>query len=291
MCRTTNKLRIFKILSYQVSYALGHSLATCSSDRVEFINNTCDNRQINNKLYFGHNPFSLKSILGAGLLLEVPGGVNISQGWSFQTRGPASLFMPALGGVTGANQMFKTDLNGDGGAGSTPRADLLPGLRRGTWGRGVSNIRELNRLLTDYNSNVAGHPTPNGQALIDAGIFTAAQLKALKAVTPTIPLVPENNPDPFGSNPVNLDVRVTRPIKIENAYVVHNLVIEPYVDIFNVLNFRGHGPYSGIGAGFLSLNFDYASSTNPDQNLAALKNARAFAFGPRIIQLGFRVSF
>jgi len=183
--------------------------------------------------------------------------------------------------------MFTTDVNGDGGTGSTPRVDLLPGLRRGTWGRGVSNIKELNRLITGYNSNVAGHPNPVGQALIDAGIFTEAQLKALKAVAPTIPLVPENNPNPFASLPVNLDVRVTRPIKIENAYVVHNLVIEPYLDVFNVFNYRGHGAYSGLGAGFLSLNFDYAAAGR----LGDLKDARAFAFGPRILQLGFRVSF
>jgi hypothetical protein len=160
-------------------------------------------------------------------------------------------------------------------------------VKIGNWGRGVSGIKQLNQLITAFNTSVAGHPTPEGQALIAAGIFTEAQLKALKAVIPTIPLVPENNPNPFASNPFDVTMRITRPIKLENAYVVHNLQIEPYVDIFNLFNYRGHGAYSGLGAGFLSLNFDYAGAGRGQE----LANARAFAFGPRIIQLGFRVSF
>jgi hypothetical protein len=140
---------------------------------------------------------------------------------------------------------------------------------------------------------VAGSPTPEGQALISAGLFTLAQLKALKAVSPIIPLVPPGNPDPFASNPFNLDLRVTRPIKIENAFIVHNLAIEPYFDAFNVFNYRGHGSYNGIlgvsalSASFGALNYDYAANGA----LAQLKNARSFAFNPRVIQLGFRVSF
>jgi len=53
------------------------------------------------------------------------------------------------------------------------------------------------------------------------------------------------------------------------------------------MNYRGHGAYSGLGAGFLSLNYDYAANGK----LQELKNSRAFAFNPRIFQLGFRVSF
>jgi len=285
--RVTDKLKIFKNVSYQVSWALGHSLATCSAVRAEFITNTCDNRTIGNKTYFGHNAFSLKNILGAGVLADVPGGVSISMGGSFSSRGPANINVPALGGVTGANAMFTTDLNGDGGTGTSPRGDTLPGLRLNDWGRGVSSFKELNQLITAYNQSVAGTATPSGQALIDAGIFTLAQLKALKAVSPTIPLVPENNPDPFASLPLDVTMRITRAIKIENAYVVHNLVIEPYLDVFNLFNYRGHGSYNGLGAGFQSLNFDYAAAGRVQE----LQNVRAFAFAGRVIQLGFRVSF
>lgn len=43
----------------------------------------------------------------------------------------------------------------------------------------------------------------------------------------------------------------------------------------------------GLGAGFGSLNYDYAANNR----LKDLESSRSFAFGPRIIQLGFRVSF
>ena len=169
-------------------------------------------------------------------------------------------------------------------------------MKLGDWGRGVSSFKDLNQLITAYNQSVAGHPTPAGQALIAAGLFTEAQLKTLKAVSPTIPLVPQTNPDPFPSLPLDVTMRVSRPIKIENAYIVHNLVIEPYFDVFNLFNYRGHlsmatlATNQGVnllGNAFGSLNYHYAANGR----LAELKDARAFAFGPRIVQLGFRVSF
>jgi hypothetical protein len=285
--RLTDKLWLFRNMSYQVSYALGQSLATCGAGRAEFTTSDCDNHNINNPAYFGPTPFSSRHIFAAGVVTETPGGVRISQIWTYTSRGPATLTVPAIGGLTGANAMFSTDLNGDGGAGSTPRGDLLPGLGLGGWGQAVSSIKDLNKLISAYNQNVAGNPTPEGQALISAGIFTLAQLKQLKAVSPVIPLVPVGNPDPFASNPFNLDVRITRPIRLENALIVHNLVIEPYFDAFNVFNYRGHGSYNGLGAAFGSLNYDYAANGALDR----LKNARSFAFNPRVIQLGFRVNF
>jgi len=285
--RLTDKLWLFRNMSYQASYALGHSLATCGSTRAEFLNNSCDNHDINNSAYFGHTPFSNRHTFAAGVVTETPGGVRISQIWTYTSRGPLTLNVPALGGLSGANTMFTTDLNGDGGSGSSPRGDLLPGLGLGGWGRDVSSINGLNKLITAYNQNFAGKPTPEGQALISAGIFTLDQLKALKAVSPIIPLVPPNNPNPFASNPFNLDIRITRPIRIENALIVHNLAIEPYVDAFNLLNYRGRSAYSGLGQGFGSLNYDYGAHGA----LQDLKNQRAFAYGPRVIQFGFRVIF
>jgi len=219
--------------------------------------------------------------------MDLPGGIGLNLGANFSSRAPGSLTIPALGGVTGANALFTTDVNGDGGIGTTPRTDLLPGLRNGDWGRGVNSIAQLNQLIIASNNNVAGHATPAVQALIDAGIFTQARLVALKAVSPTIPLVPGTNRKPFASDPLNFTLRITRPIKIENAYVVRNLVIEPYLDVFNLFNYRGLGAYSGLGAGFGSLNFDYQNTGGVQEE----PNARGFAYGPRTIQLGFRVSF
>jgi hypothetical protein len=287
--RTNKHLYGLKNIDYQFSYAFGQSLATCGSGRVEFINNTCDNRKINNPDYFGHTPFSYKHNFSGGVIFDVPWGFRLSTIVTARSLTPQNFTVPALGGITGANAMFTTDLNGDGGAGSSPRGDLIPGFRRGDWGRGVTSINELNRLIQSYNQNFAGKLTPNGQALVAAGLFTEAQLRALKAVSPTIPLIPTSNPDPFGSIPVNFDLRVTRPITIENALIVKNLRIEPYFEAFNLFNKRGRSSYGDgdLRAQFGSLNFDYAANNR----LNDLRDQRAFAFGPRIIQLGFRVSF
>jgi hypothetical protein len=285
--RTSQSFYGVKGIDYQFSYAFGQSLATCGSNRVEFINNTCDNRISGNKNYFGHTGFSLKHIFSGGIIFNVPWGFQLSSVMTARSITPGSLTVPALGGITGANAMFTTDLNGDGGAGTSPRGDLVPGLRIGDWGRGVTSISDLNKLIQAYNTNVAGKLTPNGQALVAAGLFTEAQLRALRAVSPTIPLIPTSNPDPFPSNLVNFDIRVTRPITIENALIVRNMRIEPYFEAFNLFNKRGRSGYSGLGGGFGSLNYDYTANNR----LNDLRDQRAFAFAGRAIQLGFRVSF
>lgn len=285
--RTSQSFLKMSGLEYQLSYALGQSLATCGSSRVEFINNTCDNRVSGNEAYFGHTPFSLRHLFSGGVVFSVPWGFRLSSVFTARSLAPTSFTVPALGGITGANAMFTTDLNGDGGTGTSPRGDLLPGQRAGDWGRGITSVGDLNKLIQAYNTNVAGKLTPNGQALVAAGLFTEAQLRTLKAVSPNIPLIPTGNPDPFGSNPVSFDLRVTRPITIENALIVKNLRIEPYFEAFNLFNKRGRSSYGGLGAGFGSLNYDYAANNA----LNDLRDQRAFAFGPRTIQLGFRVTF
>jgi hypothetical protein len=285
--RGRTEIRGLKNVNYQFSYAFGESLATCATDRAEFINNTCDNHDVNNDNYFGYNTFSRKHLFSGGAIFDTFGGVRLSTIVGISTKPPLNLSVPALGGISGANAMFSTDLNGDGGTGTTPRGDQLPGLRMGDWGVGVNSIGELNQIIQAFNQNNAGKLTPNAQALVTAGIFTEAQLRTLRAVVPSIPLVPTNNPNPFASNSVNFDVRVSRPINIENALIVKNLRIEPYFDVFNLFNRRGVNSYSGLGAGFGSLNFDYAANNR----LNDLRDSRAFRFGPRTIQFGFRVQF
>jgi hypothetical protein len=285
--RGRTDIRGLKNVNYQFSYAYGESLATCAAGRAEFGGNTCDNRIINNDAYFGHTPFSLRHLFSGGAIFDTFGGVRLSTIVGISTRPPLTLSIPALGGISGANAFFSTDVNGDGGTGTTPRGDILPGVKIGDWGVGVSNIGELNEIIQAFNTNNAGKLTPHAQALVAAGIFTEAQLRTLRAVVPTIPLVPTDNPNPFASNTVNFDVRVSRPINIENAYIVKNLRIEPYFDAFNLFNRRGINSYSGLGAGFGSLNFNYAANNR----LNDLGDSRAFRFGPRTIQFGFRVQF
>src|SRR5581483_6537864 len=96
-----------------------------------------------------------------------------------------------------------------------------------------------------------------------AGLITQAQMVALQGVTPAIPLIPSGNPGFLPSNNFRLDLRISRPIKIEDVPKIHkNFNIEPYFDAFNLFNYRGTGGYSGLNNSFGSLNVP----ARPDQH-------------------------
>src|SRR6185503_13436077 len=96
----------------------------------------------------------------------------------------------------GAAEIFMSDLDGDGII-----EDPLPGTNRGSFGRDVPDGAALNGLISSYNGQVSsGTLTPAGQALVTAGLFTAAQLRSLGATFnngSAVPLAPANQ--------VNLD--------------------------------------------------------------------------------------
>src|SRR5208337_1791147 len=45
-------------------------------------------------------------------------------------------------------------------------------------------------VITNYNHNFAGQPTPAGQTLINSGLFTLGQLQSLQGVQQVIPAAP-----------------------------------------------------------------------------------------------------
>jgi hypothetical protein len=240
----------------------------------------------------------------ASLTTQVPFGFQIGQIWSFRTAPPLSLFMPAIG-ITGSNTLFTDDILGEGGSGTSPLAQVIPGTKIGALGRGINSWGDLNAILTAYNNNSAGKLTPAGQALVTAGIFTQAQLVALKAVTPAIPLVPTTNPWPF-ENFFNLDMTLSRPIKL--ARLREGMSLEPIAQAFNLFNNNSRGTYGGsLNTGFGSLNYDYNSPTNiastdcavtnnvtgatTQSCLKALELSRARTNINRQFQVGIRLNF
>ena len=92
----------------------------------------------------------------------------------------------------------------------------------------------------------------------------------LKAVTPTIPLVPTTNPWPF-ENFFNLDMTLSRPIKL--AKLREGMSLEPIAQAFNLFNNNSRGTYGGsLNTGFGSLNYDYNSPTNIASTDCAVTN-------------------
>jgi hypothetical protein len=271
---------------YTVGYALSRSQVSAGVNRAEFLAGPLDNDNPNNHDTFGPNGLDRTSNLRIGSRLEVLGGIHLSSIWAFQTAPPITLTVPNLGGaISGTQGFFGTDINGDGGAGTTPRGDILPGMRLGQYGRSVKSFSELNKIIQAFNANYAGKLTPHGQALVAAGLFTEAQLRKLGAVIPTIPLIPEGNPNPF-HNLFFTDLRISRPINVDKNHETWKL--EPFFDVFNLFNHAPVGTYGGLTGRFGALNFDYQNAP-AGRKATDLDEARGRITNTRLLQLGFRV--
>ena len=272
---------------YTVSYSLGRAEASAGAGRAEFLTGPFDNFKPNSKQTFGPSGNDYLHILTASAVLRMPFGFQVNSIWRFRSTTPSTLVVPNLGGaISGANGIFGTDLNGDGGVGGGgPRSDVFPGVNVGQFGRDIGSIGDLNKQITAFNQNSAGKLTPAGQALVTAGLFTEAQLKKLGAVVPTVPLVPSNAPNPW-HDLFTTDVRLTRPIKIHSE----RLSISPFLDVINLFNHAPRNNYAGLSAQFGALNFDYVNA--PEGQHASDLAAQALRLNPtRQLQLGIRVDF
>jgi hypothetical protein len=269
--------RVFKGTSYTLAYSLSKNESTGGGGRPEFIANTVNNRDFNRA--FGPNSLDRTHNLTISASVDMIGGFRLDQIWRVSTAPPLTVTIPGNGS---ANAIFRTDYNGDGGTGTSPRTDILPGTNVGDFGRKITNLTALNQYIIRYNQDYAGHITPHGQALVAAGLFTEAQLKALGAVLPTIALIPEGNPDPFETR-WNADMRISRPIRFGGE----RFVLEPSWSVINVFNNNASLTYSGLSGGFGSLNYNYDTVSE----LADLTEARGLAFRRRQMQWGIRFTF
>ena len=270
--------RLVHGVDYTISYALSRAEATSGSGRQEFITNTSRNNERYNR-DFGPTGNDRTHLFGAGLIIRTIGGFNLNPTFRFGSAPPVTLTVPFTDTFAGANNIFTTDINGDGGTGTSARGDVLPGTNIGDFGSRIGSWSELNQIITQFNNTLAGTLTPHGQRLLQAGIFSEAQLKSLGAVIKPIQLVPENNPWPFQGRFV-ADIRVTRPISIKER-----IKIEPYLEVFNLFNNTPKGTYGGLNHKvFGNLNFPYATSDIGDLNSLVrglIQNPRQFQFGIR----------
>ena len=267
-------------IDYTISYALSKAEATSASARQEFITNTTQNNvRYNND--FGPTTNDRTHLFGAGLIIGTIGGFNLNPTIRWGSAPPVTLTLPSTAGF-GGNNMFTTDINGDGGVGTTPRGDVLPGTNVGDLGSRIGSWQELNQIITQFNTTHANTLTPAGQRLLQSGMFSEAQLKSLGAFVRPIPLVPENNPWPFQSRFVT-DIRVTRPISIKERFR-----IEPYLEVFNLFNNTPKGTYNGLNSAvFGNLNYPYTQADIGDLN----SQVRTLLQLPRQFQFGIRGIF
>ncbi len=288
------------IVSYSYSRYIGQVNDT------DFISVVRDFRNPNGTI--GPTGLDRTNQFSAGGVFELPWWTELGIVTHYYTALPVTLFLP------GGGNIFTTDLTGDGSfagsqAASPGQGDILPGSNVGSLNRGLS-LGGLNSKITSYNANFAGKPTPAGEALVNAGLFTPAQLTSLGATAPAIaPIVPGavNTSALFTfDTSVGWNIHVARFWKSAPERVV----VHPQITFYNIFNHQNYDspslPPNGIltplsacqnaGGAFDPTQSTCVGAVNTTTkanrtNLVGLGSG-VFALGaPRQIEWGVKVSF
>ncbi len=222
----------------QVSYSLSSIVSDVSSSGNQgnsgdqfFSNPAYDND--NPAAYLGPNGLDHKNEVSIGGSFTFKYGPRLGLTGHFFSAPPTNLTLDTLAGNQA--QIFKTDVTGDGTIG-----DLVPGTRPGSYMRDYKGSN-LNKLINSYNARYANQPTPAGNALIAAGLFTPQQLIALGAVQQQIATVPGSaiNTPAFRQ----LDGTFSYPIRLYRFH--EGMSIEPAVAMYNFGNFSNFTHFNG----------------------------------------------
>jgi hypothetical protein len=297
-------------LNFQVAYALSRFQNTGSSDAndpagapsandQDFPNYALDYRNPNR--YFGDSALDRTHQLNMGGWAELPGGFRIgliSHLWSPLPQTP----FVSNGGMAA---IYQSDFSGSGvtgdplpiaqtssTCGDSGGACSYTQYHTGAFGRGLTP-NGLNNAVANYNTTIAGKTvTPAGQALINAGLFTDAQLIALGATPQAIDL----------SNPSQVSLGWLKAFDLEisyhRAFFNERVTLTPSVAFFNVFNFVNYdGPSNTILGGLLNgaVGSIFGTPPNTQANLRPDRigtGTGVFAFGaPRVIEWGLKMQF
>jgi hypothetical protein len=278
-------------LNLQVSYQLSKYQSTASDS--DFINSAWD--YADPSKFFGPNGLDRTHQLSFGGIMDLPGHFQASAIGHFYSALPTTMTLAPTGAPGG---MFVTAAYGDGtgdgysvnGSNGTS-GSILPGTNLGSFGRGV-NGSNINRVIDNYNQNFAGKPTPAGDALINANLFTQAQLTALGAVMPIVNQAPLNEANNTWLRDLDLSFNWSYKIK-------ERLQLQPGVSFFNVMNFANFDPPKNTINGVLSTagqtpisGFVNGTAGQQPNNLRVGLGSGVFALGaPRVLEFVLKLNF
>ena len=286
----TNPMRGLNGIDLTIAYTLSRFKGTGGSDQ-NFSPLAWDFR--NPTGFFGPTLLDRTHQFKFGVTFDVAHrGPRFSVIGNFASPAPSTLRLPTAAGTTGPGEIFLTDLTGDGTV-----EDLFP-AKGGTVGqpgqfmRGVSGSG-IAAAISNWNTNQANTATPAGQALIDAGLMTLADLQALGGVKQALAPPPANE----AGNSIAKDVSMVLswPVKVRE-----NLVIEPSISAFNVFNMANFGRLSAgdILSGAPGSANGTASSHTAPGGIGDLNSVRigtgsgVFAVrAPRQVEFGLRLTF
>ncbi len=228
----TNPLRGIKAANLQVAYALSKFVNPGGANPnpqpanyqqygdQDFVIGAADNA--NPMRYMGPSTLDRRHQLSFGGSFDLPWGFQTGIIGHFYSPLSTPLVVPNSG--LGDGEIFRTDFTGDGTI-----QDLVPGTKNGAFMRGVSP-GGLGKVISNYNQNTAGQPTPAGQVLISNGLFTVSQLQAMGAVAPSLPAPVSGAVGLAWLKDVDMSLRWKYRIK-------ETVTIEPGIGFFNIFNF------------------------------------------------------
>jgi hypothetical protein len=221
-------------ISYSLSRVVGGNAGTNPADQF-FAGSPPFNNDDPNR-YLGRSPLDHTNELSFGGSLGVKYGLQVAMIGHFFSAPATSLTLDATSGATA--QIFQTDVDGDGTTG-----DLVPGTNVGYYEHQVKGAN-LNKIINNYNATSAGQPTPAGQALIAAGLFTQQQLATpgFGGVQQAIAPAPTN---PLSNAALRtFDLSANYPIKFSRFREGFSLV--PGIAVYNVFNMSNFEAIPGI---------------------------------------------
>jgi hypothetical protein len=236
--------------------------------------------------YIGPNALDRTNQLSFGGIFNIAHGFQLSLIAHADSSLPQTLELPPGAQREATNgQIFQSDITGDGTTG-----DILPGTNTGSFGRSISGTT-INTYIERYNLKYAGQPTPAGQALVSAGLFSTSQLQQLGAVAPQLAMAPLGEVGMGGL--FSADLGLTYIAKIHES-----ITLQPSITFYNVTNSQNFDQGNTLLSGILqaagpSVSSGSANSTTYGQRSThvTLGSGVYGQGGPRVLEFGLKFTF
>ncbi len=289
-----NPFHIVRHLNLQASYQLAKYVSQSTDS--DFINSAWD--YANPTKYTGPNGLDRRDQISFGGTADFPFHFHLSMIGHFYSGLPTTLTLAPTGLPGG---IFVTGVNGDGqGDGYAANGSngglggILPGTGVGSFGRSV-NSGNINQVISKYNANNAGKPTPAGLTLLSSGLFTQNELTQLGAVMPVVNSPPIDSANNGWLRSVDANFSWTYKIK-------ERVELKPGVGFFNVMNFANFDGPKNTLSGVLStlgqapivgsVNGTSGTAGGQPPSLRLGLGSGVFGLGsPRVMEFTFKITF
>jgi hypothetical protein len=276
-----------KHATFQASYTLsrftnsgGANPTVPGNSDQDFVIAAIDNRDPNR--FSGPSTLDRRNQLNFGGYFDLPARFRLGFVSHFWSALPTSIQVPTVAGGTNAStaEIFFSDFTGAGNVG-----DLLPGTKVGDFGRNVS-VGGLTSLINAFNNAAPNMLTPAGQTLVDAGLFTKAQLLALGAHPGQIATPPADEAAMRGLRAFDLTVSWQGKFK-------ERLTVTPSVGIYNLFNFANFDlPNNALDGSLTGATGSINGTSSATRNDRIGVGTGVFSLGaPRVIEFGLKITF